>query len=215
MIRRVLVGAAFVAAVFGAPTAHAEGLTRYWAYWNGSDGAWSYATQGAGTTIPRDGDVEAWSFVVSEGMTDASGPPTLIPSDAWKQACGQVAPRAGEKAVAVLIDFGTADIAPAGETPPAPTTECAVVDASANGFQVLSAVANVRADGGFLCGINGFPREECAPTIDSLDSSAPVAVSTPVASEEAPSENGGTPWWTLGVLAVAALVGLILWRRRR
>lgn len=210
MIRRALVGCAVTAAFIGAPTAHAEGLTRYWSYWNGSDGAWSYAAQGAGTTIPRDGDVEAWTFVVSEGMTEAGGPPTLDPRRVWQKACGTVASNQGQKAVAVVLDFGTADIAPAGETPPAPRTECAVVDAGANGFQILSAVADVRADGGFLCGIDGFPREECAPIIDALE---PAPVASDVA--QAPSEeSSGTPWWTLGVLAVAAIVGLVVWRRR-
>jgi MYXO-CTERM domain-containing protein len=27
-------------------------------------------------------------------------------------------------------------------------------------------------------------------------------------------ESTGTPWWTLGVLAIAAIAALILWRRR-
>lgn len=212
MIRRVLVGCAVTAALIGAPTAHAEGLTRYWSYWNGSDGAWSYATQGAGTTIPRNGDVESWSFVVSEGMTDAAGPPATNPNEIWQEACGTAEPSEGQKAVAVVLDFGTADIAPAGETPPAPKTECAVVDGGANGFQILSAVADVRADGGFLCGIDNFPREECAPIIDALES-APVTVdATPIPTPT--EESSGTPWWTLGVLVVAALVGLLVWRRR-
>lgn len=210
MIRRVLVGCAVTTALIGAPTAHAEGLTRYWSYWNGSDGAWSYATQGAGTTIPQAGDVEAWTFVVSEGMTDAGGPPTRDPRRVWLEACGTVASNQGQKAVAVVLDFGTADIAPAGETPPGTRTECAVVDAGATGFQILSAVADVRADGGFLCGIDGFPREECAPIIDAPE---PAPVASDVA--QAPSEeSSGTPWWTLGVLAVAAIVGLVVWRRR-
>lgn len=210
MIRRVLVGCAVTAALIGAPTAHAEGLTRYWSYWNGSEGAWSYATQGAGTTIPRNGDVEAWTFVVSAGMTAAAGPPALDPRQVWQEICGTAPSSEGQKAIAVVLDFGTADIAPAGETPPAPRTECAVVNDGANGFQILSAVADVRADGGFLCGIDGFPREECAPIIDTPES---TTVTTEVAQAPA-KESSGTPWWTLGVLAVAAIVALLVWRRR-
>lgn len=214
MTRGVVVGVAVVAALIGAPTATAEGLTRYWSYWNASDGVWEYATQGAGTTLPQNGDVEAWSFVVTEGMTDAAGPPPMDPNQVWQDACADAQPSGGQKAVAVVLDFGTADIAPAGETPPAPITDCAVVDEGANGFQVLSAIADVRADGGFLCGIEGYPRAECAPIIDSL---APAPATPETASTMAQSsteESTGTPWWTLGVLAIAAIAALILWRRR-
>lgn len=218
MTQRVVVGVAVavVSAILGAPTAHAEGMTRYWSYWNSSDGVWSYATQGAGTTIPPDGGVEGWTFVVTEGLSDEAGPPQVIPEDAWRQACGDAQPTVNEKAVAVVLDFGTADIAPAGETPPPPRISCAVVDASANGFQVLSAVTEVRADGGFLCGIAGYPREECAPIIESLETrtSAPSPV-TPVAAESPAAEASGTPWWTLGVLVLVAAAALLLWRRRR
>lgn len=213
MIPRVLVGAAVFAAAVGAPTAHAEGLTRYWSYWNAPEGAWTYATQGAGTVIPANGTVEGWSFVVTQGMSDEAGPPELVPADAWAQACGAATPQAGEKAVAVVIDFGTADIAPAGETPPPPVTACAVVEESANGFHVLSAVAEVRAEGGFLCGITGYPRDECAPIIEALE----PAVATPFAAAvaEAPTGSHDTPWWTLAVLGLAAFVGALLWWRRR
>jgi hypothetical protein len=205
-----MVGVAMAAAVIGAPTTHAESLTRYWSYWNGSDGVWAYATQGAGTAIPRDGDVEAWSFVVSEGMSASPGRPPRDPGQVWQDVCGTAEPREGQKAVAVVLDFGTADIAPAGETPPAPGTGCAVVDEDANGFQILSAVADVRADGGFLCGIDGYPREECAPILDAVEPKPTTVEATKVPSEE----STGAPWWTLGVLIVAVLVGVLVWRRR-
>lgn len=209
----MLVGAAVCTAVLGAPAAQAEGLTRYWSYWNSPDGAWTYATQGAGTLIPANGSVEGWSFVVTKGMSEEAGSPTLAPTDAWAQACGAATPQVGEKAVAVVIDFGTADIAPAGETPPPPVTACAVVEESANGFQVLSAVADVRAEGGFLCGIAGYPRDECAPIIDALEPAVATPAATAVA--EAPTGSGDTPWWTLAVLVLAALIGALIWWRRR
>lgn len=216
MIRRVLVGAAVIAALLGAPTAHAEGLTRYWSYWNAPQGTWIYATQGAGTVVPADGTVEGWSFVVTPGMSAEARPPTPAPTDAWTQACGDTTPGTGKKAVAVVIDYGTADIAPAGETPPPPVIACAVVEESANGFHVLSAVTDVRADGGFLCGIAGYPRDECAPIIDALEPTMAPGAAPPAAAPiaEAPAESSGTPWWTLAALALAALVGAILWRRR-
>lgn len=210
-------GIAVITALIGAPATHAEGLTRYWSYWNSAEDGWEYAPQGAGTTIPGNGDVEAWTFVVSQGMNDSVGPPESDPAGAWREACGATQLKAGQKAVAVILDFGTADIAPAGETPPSPRTECAVVEAGANGFQILSAVADVRADGGFLCGIDGYPREECAPIIGALETpgAAPDTEQAITTVPAAPTEQqSGTPWWTLGVLALAAAAAVIIWKRR-
>ena len=71
------------------------------------------------------------------------------------------------KLVAVVLDYGTAADAPKGEKPPhGVVAACVEIPKNGNGFDVLrEADVTVRQDGGLICGLNGYPRTECAPAV--------------------------------------------------
>ena len=68
--------------------------------------------------------------------------------------------------MALLIDFGTKETAPTVEAPPAARWTCVVVPDQSTGATVLSQVAQVRLENGFVCGIDGFPASECSVPAD-------------------------------------------------
>lgn len=172
-------------AVFAPVAAHAAGY-QFWGYYQQSDGAWGFAAEGAGTTVPEDGAVEGWRFAVA--ADDDTRFPRAAP--AFEEVCGD-APEAadGEKRVAVVVDFGRDVDAPEGETPPEPTAACVIAPEASTGQQLVTLlVEDVRTDSsGLICGLGGFPADGCGdpvadPTEEQLAADEPVdiAVGPPV-----------------------------------
>ena len=147
---------------------------RFWSYWiGGSD--WSFATQGA-SRHPVDGGVEGWRFSISPDSSSAVAPrhaPT------FNRICGDTDPQTDKKRVGLVIDYGVSSDAPSGESPPSMIVTCAVVPEDANGYEVLTTVAQLRTDAGMICGINGYPATECG-----------TAVSDPTPSPSGSSDGG-------------------------
>jgi hypothetical protein len=189
--------------VIGAATAipaSAEAF-RYWGYYAWSGDAWAFADAGSNDTNPADGSVEGWRFAVA-GEASARLPRAAGDFDTL---CGSTPESDGSKRVGVVIDFGTQDDAPEGDTAPAPLGACAVVPEDATGSDVLVAVAEVRlGDGGFVCGIDGYPSQGCG---DPVDSDAPTSEEEPVELElAAGDDSSSTPAWAPIALGVAAIV---------
>lgn len=217
---------ALVAAVVVAPTADAAAY-RYWTYWVAAPGAatWSFASAGPASLLPADGSVQGWRFAVTTAAGSASSQPRTAPS--FADVCAATPAQEGRKRVALVIDPGTVDEAPPGQQPGQTTTACVVAEPDATGYQVMRAVTTVRADGsGLVCGIGGYPADECAPVIDDPVAS-PTAAASPAAvgsgsamdttTDTAAADNStGSP---VPLLAVVALVlgagGVLFWRRRR
>ena len=212
-----------IAGALGVVTLPAEATTsyRYWSYWHAESGSaeWGYATEGSGTRIPDDGSVEGWRFGIAAD-TDRSQPG--IDPD-FATACAGVEAVDGHKRVAIVIDPGSPAEAPEGEAPGAIETTCILAAPSATGLQLLQQVKAVRMDAGFVCGIDGYPAQECAPLVTMPDSSPqPLAGSTgePSTATTASEETGrdvdsGTPLITAIALSILALVGFGVWRHRR
>lgn len=161
---------------WGAAPAEATSY-RFWAYWLGDDDGWTFSGQGA-SRVPADGTVDGWRFAVSEASSSTI-PPRHTPS--FARICGSTEPVDGSKRVGLVVDFGVATDAPDGEAPRPLISECVVVDTDANGYEVLTAVAQIRSDAGLICGLNGYPAAECG---------APVADPEPRPSSS-PSDSGG------------------------
>lgn len=212
-----------VALLVTATPAVAESGMRYWSYWNESAGTWVYASQGAGTTLVTDGSVEGWSFVVSSPTGAGAQEPRVPPQDAFADICAATPAAPGLLRVALVVDPGSPGIAPPGDSPFTLTQTCVTVPEGSTGFDVLAAAHQVRANGGFLCGIDGYPASECAPVVDLADFT--TNTSTPSMTDEEGNEgrsegsNENSPRTTIIVAFVSAAlliaVGALAARRSR
>ena len=112
---------------------------------------------------------------------------------------------------------------------------CVVVAESATGLAIAQAVADLRVDSGFVCGIDGYPASECAPLVEvpttsRTDDASPrqsegvenvdqgdtaSGVIDPPDAAPAPETSPGTPIAAALTVSVFAVVGFALWRRSR
>lgn len=217
----------------GAATAAAPSdAYRYWGYFQATDGEWAFAQTGPDGATPADGAVEGWRFAVA-GSADVRAPRAL---PAFEDVCAGTDAAAGEKRVAVVIDYGRPADAADGAEPPAPRAECAVVDEAATGADVLAAVAETRVEGGLVCGLDGYPATGCGEAVSEVspEAAAPdepveltglagaegsgdtAAAEQPAAEQTADDGPGAALWLGIGaaVAAVVALAVLALRRRR-
>lgn len=233
--RAVCCSVLIATASLGVPIpAFADSGYRYWSYWHGDTtepGEWVYASEGSGTRVPADGDVEGWRFGVAG---EASRIEPTVSSD-FASICAGVTPTEGDKRVGIVIDAGLPDQAPAGERPSGTRIECVLAPTGATGYQVLMQIANVRTDAGFVCGIDGYPSQECAPLVDTSESQGqppiPTSERTPasagigstedsdtassLATPEAGAPDAGTPLVTAAAVSLLALAGFGWWRRTK
>lgn len=144
-----------------AGSAQAETGYRFWSYWIADDSMWTYAAVGSGTRVPRDGAVEGWRFEVA--VDGQVSPPRVDPT--FEQICRDTAPREGSVRVAIVLDPGLAEHAPLGQNPVPMRSACVVVPDGSTSYQALNEAASVRSEAGFVCGIDGYPLNECAPLI--------------------------------------------------
>jgi hypothetical protein len=182
---RLAAAALLCGAVLGVPlpAAHAAAY-RYWTYWHAAPGSATWTFAGTGPTYrPSDRSVEGWRFAVSGGTASAP-PPRTDPATAYGSACTGVTAASGEKVVALVLDYGTASDAPPGEKPPGGVAaKCVHVAAHASGFDVLRAAGvTVRQQDGLTCGLNGYPRTECAPVVTRSPAPSPRPTPTRSAS---------------------------------
>jgi hypothetical protein len=216
------------------PSAVATTTYRYWSYWivdAGTSPEWGYASEGAGTRVPADGSVEGWRFGFAGQVSDIK--PSVEPD--FESICAGTERQDDTKRVGVVIDPGTVDESPDGEQPGALVATCVVVDKSATGLAIAQAVADMRVESGFVCGIDGYPASECAPLVEvpttsRADDASPTqsdevdnvdqidAASAVVDSPDEPPTQETSPTTPLAAaltVSVIAAVGFALWRRSR
>jgi hypothetical protein len=207
-----------------ATTAQAEDGYRFWGYYQWSGGQWAFAQKGADVVVPADGAVEGWRYAVG-------GAKPRVPRAAgdFEAICGKTPAESGKKRVALVVDPGTPEDAPSGETPGPATGTCVVTDVPATGAKILAAAGPVRIEKGLTCGIAGYPSKGCGDQVKNIQVPATEESVTPeiqpaVGSTAAPapaaseSDDGSGPWTGIIVAAVAVVVlgggGLLLSRRR-
>ena len=224
-VRRAAISAGAAALAVAVPlTAHAQDdVFRFWGYYQWTDNAWTFAQTGPADAAPADGAVEGWRYAVAGGAE-----PRFPRADGdFELICGSAGADAGEKRVAVVIDYGTGADSEDSSEPPAAEGACAVVADDATGADVLADVTEVRVgDSGFICGLGGYPQQGCggpvgtpAPTgpEDSVELALPQP-ETPVAAGGADGADGadedgdGIPVGLLvgiGAVAVVAVAAAV------
>jgi hypothetical protein len=194
---------------FLATPSHAAKGYRYWGYFQAPAGSttWTAAMTGPSVEV-KDGDVEGWTFVFSNNDIPAVSP--MMEPD-FATLCGETSETAGKIRVGLVVDFGAANIAPSGETPREFFSDCVVVPQGSIGLDVLKAALDVRAgDSGLICGIAGYPAEECGAEIDAPAEEMAVTTSAPSESQKASSPMPVV----LAILAAMIVTGLFFNRRR-
>ena len=213
-------------------------LYRYWSVWQAPEGSWTFVETAPDSLIPVDGEVMGWRYAVGGVDATTMRAPRTLP--AFTDVCGDEAPAAGEKKVAIVIDPGTKADAPDGEEPPAPLVTCASVPESANAVQTLQAVADTRVEGGLVCAVLGYPTTGCGDTVagateiptdtaedlqEVFATTAPVAGDSPAGSVAAAADpaqvtqettsnpNGLLILGGLAALLAAATVGFVKFRQ--
>lgn len=193
-----LLAALFTALVLPAGTAQAASY-RFWGYYHLQKGSWAFAQKGPDQVTPKDGSVEGWRFALADQSTPRF--PRATPS--FADVCGDSKAAAGQKRVAVVLDYGRPVDGGPGAKPPTPRGDCAIVDRAASGAEVLAAVAQVRSDKGLVCGVDGYPQTGCGGQVKDVPKAAKApdtkvtladASATPSASastQATPTQAGG------------------------
>lgn len=207
MVRTNMVLRALLAALLAVPlasgTAGAQEAYRYWSYWWGQEGGWNFAQTGPADRKLSDGDVEGWRYIASADAVPTDQPRQQPDFDA---ICAGTPAEVGQIRVAVVIDFG-ADGLVSGESAPQVGAKavCAVVPEGSTGEKVLNEVAEVRTEGGAVCGIDGYPRTGCFEVAE-----------LPVADGTATAEDGPQWLWLgSGAIALLAVIAAVLIARSR
>jgi len=221
-----LLGAALIGSVaVPAPAQAADGY-RYWMYWDAkADPPWIYATVMADANIPPDGTVDGWRFGVAGESPESARTPRMQPE--FEAICaGTPAAPAGQKRIALVVDYGVAADAVGGATPPEPRVACVTVPEQATSGQVLAASAQLRVEDGLVCAIDGYPATGCGdavpdftpPTAPEPTLAIPAAASASPAAEASTTAGTSVPWAPIiavVVIAALAVVGVVLGRRNR
>ena len=190
---------------------------RYWTFWVTTSDQWSFANEGAGTLKATDQMVTGWKFAITGA--DNGTPPNQ--SAVFSELCPDTSEQAGVLRVAVVVDFNDASVAPEGETPPSESLiNCVTVNDGQTAADALNAAGlEVRANDGFVCGINGYPKEECGvevPSTATETTEAETQADTPVviAENEEVTESSNTDLQLIALAAVL-VVGLAIVLRMR
>lgn len=184
---------------------------RYWTFWVTTNDQWSFANEGAGTLIATDQLVTGWKFAVT-GVDNGLPPVT---SASFAELCPDTSEQAGAVRVAVVVDFNDSTIAPDGEIPPSETKiSCISLKEGLTAADALNESGlEIRANAGFVCGINGYPKEECG-----IEVAAPTEIATtqevPAVVEETSTSSRNNPA-IIGLGVIAIITALVVSRMRK
>ena len=183
-MKKILAVAITALMMLGTSPAQAETGYRYWSFWLNNNG-WEMAQEGAGTLIPRDGDVQGWRYITSSSDTTLDYAPRS--SKSFTAICDGYKAEKGSVRVAMIIDFGNPEDYPEGTQIPETYEYCSVIKEGDTSMQLLQGL-DVRAEGGMICALDALPAQGCG---EEVDITAPIVVK---------ETSDKLPYITLGVL---------------
>lgn len=185
---------------------------RYWGFFVAKDGQWVMSMVGAAENIPTDGAVDGWRFGIG---TDTSTPePQTAPN--FDQLCPNSEASEGIVRVAVVIDFGESTEAPRGESVPTNRVECISMPAGGTSADALAMAADVRGQGGFVCGIDGFPIAECGAEVEEPVATPYTNLAETVEEAANQMDDGGNIFvYAAVILAVVLILVFTLGRSKK
>ena len=191
---------------------------RYWTFWVTTNDSWSFANEGAGTLKATDQMVTGFKFAITGA--DNGLPPTE--SAVFAELCPDTSEQAGALRVAVVVEYNEQSIAPEGETPPsANVVSCVTVNEGQTAADALSAAnLDVRAKDGMICGISGYPKEECGLAIASTTSDpTTIATAEDTPTVDTPADEVSEPTNTnvqlIGLAAVLIVAFALVLKMRK
>ena len=193
MIKKLVIVLALIMSA-GVSPAQAEMGYRYWSYWL-YDGGWEMSQEGAGTHIPKDGDLEGWRYISVSGNADLNYAPRT--NATFEDICGSTPKKDGIVRVGLVIDYGMPSDYPEGAEVPSLVTQCSELVEGDPSTKLLGSHA-IRSDQDMICGIDNLPETGCGEEVDL----------TP------PSKSNEIPTLQIGGLAIIALI-LGAWKSRR
>jgi hypothetical protein len=199
--------AGYAAVVITVPgQARAATAYRYWAYYVAHGTSWQYSQRGPASEYPVDGEVQGWRFAVQADAANG-----LLPRAApdFATLCASTPAKTGELRVGVVIDFGLATDAPDHEKPPAAVVPgCVYVHDGDTGADVLQAATAVRigtgSDAGLVCGIDGYPKTECAVAVAAHSAAPSTQAPAPTTPRVTPSTHPPATTATPSATSVAS-----------
>lgn len=192
--------------------AHAETGYRYWSFWLNDGTSWAMAQEGAGTVMPKDGDVEGWRYI----SAPASVGPEFAPRSTatFDDICGSTPAQDGKVRVALIVDFGDASDYNEAVSIPDISTSCQFIAEGDSAATLLSATRLVRAENGLVCAIDQLPTSGCGETVEIAANERAVTLSAPMAddaTQQQPAEDDRIP--QIVSIILGTVVFVMAWRR--
>jgi hypothetical protein len=194
---------------------------RYWTFWVTTNDSWSFSNFGHADekgSLATDQMVIGYKFAITGA--DNGLPPTE--SAVFAELCPDTSEQAGALRVAVVVDFNDQSIAPEGETPPsANVVKCVTVNDGQTAADALNATElEVSAKDGFVCGISGYPKEECGLEIASTTSDpTTIATAEDTPTVDTPADEVSEPTNTnvqlIGLAAVLIVAFALVLKMRK
>ena len=213
----IAVVASFFTTIFSITPASAADY-RYWTFWVTTSDQWSFANEGPGTLKATDQMVTGWKFAIT-GADNGEAP---AESAVFADLCPDTAEQAGVLRVAIVVDFNDQATAPEGETPPSPNVvSCVTVKDGQTASDALNATGlDIRSKDGFVCGVNGYPKEECgleiaSTTADPTEMATAEDTPTVVTTAEENNKSSNTNIQLIGLAAVLVVVLAIILKIRK
>ena len=194
---------------------------RYWTFWVTTNDSWSFANFGPADekgSLATDQMVIGYKFAITGA--DNGLPPTE--SAVFAELCPDTSEQAGTLRVAVVVDFNDQATAPEGETPPSTNVvKCVTVTEGQTAADALNAAGlEIRANDGFVCGINGYPKEECGLELESTTSEpTEIATAEDTPTVDVPADEVKEPTNTnvqlIGLAAVLIIAFALVLKMRK